>query len=288
MTELEPTAAPPPLYVRGKRRPGPSRWGYDPKAPILVPTKLVEFKKPPPKYITSAFDFLTSEQTFHHRRRELVDLRKRRKCIDGRTVIYTPGLGADEPASRMTELRRPRGDHRAGVQAWLAGLVQYGRAVDAGHDLVGIWSHYIVEKTDEKTGEKTAKKRWYFVRPYSRHELAGLTGVPVKRVDVMISEAKAAGYIARRQRRHKVKDARGNVIAHQGDRATLLLTEHFYASCGREIWSARRSHLGLDKRPDEEAKGPTAPTNEARPVPWTPPEARGWGPRRDAPPEPTS
>lgn len=277
--QLEPTPPPPPLYVRGRRREGASRWGYDPKAPVLVPARRVQFKGPPPEYIDRAFGFLTSDDTFAHRRRELVGLRKRSKRVDGRTVIYTPGLTADVPESQIAELRRPRGDHRARLQAWLAGLVQFARAVDPKHDLVGVWSSYVDPK---------GQKRTHFVRPYSRHELAALTGVPVKQVDVMIREAKNAGYIARRQRRRKTLDGRGRVIAYRPDRATLLLTEQFYSACGAAVWRARSKHLGLFKRPPDEPAGPTPPP-AAEPEPWTPPEARGWGPRRDEdPPDPTS
>ncbi len=285
MTEVVPAAAsPPPLYERGKRRSGPSRWGYDPEAPVLVPAKRVDFAKPPPEYIGHAIDFLSSAETFKHRRRELADLRKRSKRIDGQMVIFTPGLAADEPETRMQDLRKPRGDHRARQQAALTTLVELAGPTKSNPrlDAVGIWSSYV----DGATGEKRA----VFERFLSRHEIAARIGVPVKEADVLIREWKNAGYIERRQRRRKKFDRHGKLLAYEGERASLLLTEKFYRSCGLQVWRARAKHLGLFKRPPAETPGPTAPaSDEGQPEPpWIPSE-HGWGPRDDDdPPDPTS
>ena len=281
MTELAPDTSPPPLYVGGKRRSGPSRWGYDPKAPVLVPARRVEFKKPPPEYIGQAIDFLGSDETFVKRRRELRDLRKRSKRINGQTVIFTPGLGADDPESSMDDLRKPRGDHRAYHHAALVALVEHAGPTKSNPklDAVGIWSSYV---------DGQGEKRPVFERFYSRHEIAGIIGVPVKQVDVLIREWKNAGYIERRQRRRKKYDARGKVIAYEGERASLLLTEKFYQACGERVWRARGKHVGLFKRPATAPEGPTAPpSTEAKPEPpWNRWE-HGWGPPPDDPPEPT-
>jgi len=282
MIELDPAAVPTPapLYVGGKRRPGPSSWGYDPKAPVLVPAERVVFKKPPPEYISYASDFLGNEETFRNRRRELIDLRKRHKRIEGRTVIFTPGLGVDEPESNLAKKRKPRGDHRARHHAALMSLVEHaGPTRSNPHlDCVGRWSSYIDPK-----GEKQARFEGF----YSRHQLAAKIGVPVKELDVLIREWKNAGYIERRQRRRKEYDERGKVIAYKGDLASLLLTEKFYRSCGPDVVRARAKHLGLLKKPPAEPEGPTAPAaGQAPRVPFTPPEARGWGPPPDDPPDP--
>jgi hypothetical protein len=283
VTELDPAAAPspPPLYVRGRRRPGPSSWGYDPDAPVLIPARRVEFAKPPPEYIGQAIEFLSSEGTFKNRRRELLDLRKRSRRVDGRTVIFTPGLRADEPESRMGELRKPRGDHRARHHAALMALVEHAGPTRSNPrlDAVGIWSSYIDAK-----GEKQPRLERFL----TRHEIAARIGVPVKEADVLIREWKNAGYIERRQRRRKKFDRHGKLLAYEGERASLLLTEKFYRSCGPSVWRARAKHLGLFKRPPAEPEGPTAPGSDARPPPFTPPQARGWGPPDDDPPDPTS
>ena len=272
---------PPLLYVQGKRRPGPSMWGYDPKAPVLVPTRRIEFKQPPPEYIGQAIDFLGSDSTFRNRRRELIDLRKRSKRIEGRTVIFTPGLGVDDPESKLSELRKPRGDHRARHHASLMALVEHAGPTRSNPrlDVVGIWASYIDAK-----GEKQPR----FERFYSRHEIAAIVGVPVKEVDVLIREWKNAGYIERRQRRRKKFDGRGKLVAYEGERASLLLTEKFYQSCGQAVWRARSKHLGLFKRPPAETEGPTSPaSSEAKSEPFTSPAARGWGPPPDEdPPDP--
>lgn len=279
MTELGPDTSPPPLYVRGKRRSGPSRWGYDPDAPVLVPMRRVEFERPPPDHICLALDVLASLDTFRNRRREFRDLRKRSKRIDGRTVIFTPGLGADEPESTMDELRKPRGDHRAHHHALLGALVELaGPTKNPRLDVVGIWTAYVDAK-----GEKQAS----FVRPLNRHEIAARAGAPVKALDVLIRELKNAGYIERRQRRRKVYDGRGKLIACKGERASLLLTEKFWRACGERVWRARARHLGLFKAPPAEPQGPTAPaSDQANPEPYKTPAERGWGPPEDDPPEP--
>jgi hypothetical protein len=282
MTELDPATAPTPapLYVRGKRRPGPSSWGYDPGAPVLVPAERVVFKKPPPEYIGQASDFLGSESTFKNRRRELLDLRKRSRRIDGRRVVFTPGLGADEPESKLAEKRKPRGDHRARHHAALMALVEHAGPTRSNPrlDCVGRWSSYIDHK-----GEKQPRFEGF----YSRHQLAAKIGVPVKELDVLIREWKDAGYIERRQRRRKEYDERGKVKAFKGDLASLLLTEKFYRSCGPEVVRARAKHLGLFRKPPAEPEGPTAAPAADKPVPYTTPEARGWGePPPDDPPDP--
>jgi len=284
VTELDPVATPTPapLYVRGKRRSGSNRWGYDPDAPVLVPARRLEFKKPPPEYIGQTIDFLGDEATFRNRRRELLDLRKRCKRIEGRTVIFTPGLGADEPESSVADLRKPRGDHRARHHAALMALVEHAGPTKSNPklDVVGIWSSYVDAK-----GEKQP----VFERFFSRHELAAKVGVPVEELDVLLREWKNAGYIERRQRRRKKFDDRGKLLAYEGERASLLLTEKFYRSCGLEVWRARAKHLGLFKRPPAEPEDPTAPASSEYPGdPYTTPQERGWGPPDDDPPDPTS
>jgi hypothetical protein len=210
-------------------------------APVLVPARPVAFATPPPEYIAGASDYLSSEQTWRNRTTALSGLRVRHaRGPDGRLILFTPGLSADDPPTKTLLLRKPHGPHRARAQRFLASLVQHAGAISPEHDMVGLWSTYI----DGRSGDK----RPIFIRPFNLHELAAMTGVPYGQVNVLIRESKNAGYIHRRQRRKKEVDESGRVTKYVGERATLLLNTTFWRSCGPGIWRARRKFLGWKKR----------------------------------------
>lgn len=265
------THSSPPLYVGGRRRPGPNLWGYDPLSDdLLNPRKRIAFKKRPPRAIEAFTEYWGDRVLWIRRRKRNPELRRRRMVVRAPFVADGP-LVRKVVVYELKEGRKPRGCHRSLQQR---ALVAIGERADVGSGLAGLWC-----------GAK-------FIRSLSSREWADIVGCSVRQWYRLVSSLKAADLIKGRQRRRRELDAAGNWTGRWvGCRRTLLLTVGAWAQPG--VWGLRREYLrqalGKQRAARQAAEAPREHPPHAQPPadPYRSPEllrrrpsptALGWKP----------
>lgn len=220
-----------PLYVRGRRRPGPNSYGYDPAAPALFPSQRVAFTKPPPDWLAGTVTFLGDHDVWMHRRRTLEPLRMRqRRGDDGKMTPYRPEGD-----------RRPNGFHRSAQTRVLQVLLERCNRFTGE---VGRWSTY----HNEKTGESGL----YLAGHLDREEIAAAAGMTLTQLDEVLGHLSPAGLIERRQRRK----AKGRVAR------TKIILSALFAMLPNELGAAWARATGIVKPPADPAPAPTPPPDD--------------------------
>lgn len=220
-----------PLYVRGKRRAGPNRWGYDPFAPLLEPIPTV---KPPHPLCVTAADHWRSRETFEARHRSHPELVRRRKK-GARRQRKGPQIG--RYLDHELETREHKRGDRTSVHYRILALCALRGSIRTNE--VGLWD-----------GKR--------VKPYDREQLARLVRVPVRidekglvrcdQLDRALTDLVAAGLLMRFQTR----ELDGETFA--GDVGTTKVTPLFWLASGvgprrdRIVKKAKKNAGKLDRR----------------------------------------
>jgi len=207
----------------GKRRPVPSRWGFNPTSPWLEPPRGVPDKAP--QHIRQAVKFWRSRETYDARNRLLSELLRRRR---GRRS-KRHGTESREAANR----RFKRGDRTAVHHRFAIVLATHA---DARTGLVGIYQDGDVS------------------RFFDRDELARRTGcTSLWQLDRVIADFVAAGFIHRHQGR-ELDDHRG---AWRGRVALLRIRKAFWRAIGGQrlvemckAWGRKQARKAQAPTPD--------------------------------------
>ena len=198
-----------PLYVGGRRRPGPNKFGFDPFAPLLEPEPT---REPPHKLCVAAADHWRNRETFERRHRTHPELLRRRKK-GARRQKRGPQIGRYQ--EHELEVREHKRGDRIAVICRILAFCALRASIKSGE--VGIWD-----------GREQL--------PCNREKLARYARVPVRRddknrvrcdqLDLALTDLVSAGLILRFQTRaEEAGKYRGHV-------ATMKLTPLFWLCSG--------------------------------------------------------